>query len=121
MTDPTGYFNTDTTWQEIGTQSDVRRCKGWQCAHVDVEAVVFGEGHEQLGSQALVQENDASATGHRVAQVQAARPLARQTDQILQPLPLELAPGKQHLRAATAQDFFTTFCGSISGSSTPGF
>lgn len=66
-----------------------------------MEAVVFCEGLQQLRAQPLVQQHNARATGHSVAQIQSARALARQPYEILQPLPLELAAGKQHLCAAT--------------------
>lgn len=63
-----------------------------------MEAVVLGEGKEQLGAQFLVQQHHARARRHGVTQVEAAAALARQPDQVLQPLPLELAPSKEHLQ-----------------------
>ncbi len=67
--------------------------------HIDVQAVVLGEREQQLRAQALVQQHDAGARGDRVAEVQAAAALLGQADQVLQPLPLELAPAEQHLRS----------------------
>ena len=72
---------------------------GRRGAHIDVQAVVLREREQQLRAQALVQQHDARAGGHGVAEVQAAAALLRQADQVLQPLPLEPAPAEQHLRS----------------------
>lgn len=71
-----------------------------QKAHIHVQAVVLGEGLQQLRAQLLIKEHHFGAGGHGVAKVQAAAALLGQPDQVGQPLPLELAPAEQHLRAA---------------------